>query len=726
MATLVLTALGTAIAGPVGGAIGGLVGRQADQAIFGGGRREGPRLKELAVTTSSYGQAVPRQFGRMRIAGTIIWATDLVEAKSSQGGGKGRPSTTTYSYSASFAVALSSTPISAVRRVWADGRLLRGAAGDLKVAGMMRTYRGHGDDPVDPLIAADRGSNAPAFRDFAYVVFENLELSDFGNRIPALTFEVIGEDEAHVRMDRLFPQIDADASDLLLPHARGFADEGGPVANTLAAIDQVYPLSVSLSAGKVCLSARADIPEDAPLLPEELAGSARGGAVERRLHRGEDGEREPVALRYYDEARDYQPGVQRAIGERTDGRETMLDLPATMLAENARRLANAKAHRARWRRERRSWLCAALDPSIRPGSVVRLPEVPGMWLVRDWEWHDRGIELGLERLPPTFDETAPGDPGSSNLAEDLALPATVLDAFELPADGTQSPGSIAIFAAASASTAAWRGAALFVERGESLLEIGSTGSARAMTGMLASDLRPSGCHLIEQGAALEVETSREDGFFPDTDVSGLAAGANRLLVGGEVLQYLRGERTGPTRWKLSGLLRGRGGTEHLAQHRHVAGTRVILLGEALVPLDPARVAPTAGTRLAAIGRGDANPVFAMLGNVGASRRPLAPVHPALLVDAAGTWTFGWTRRARGQWRWDDRVEVPLVEEREEYLVGFGPVEEPHATWPTQVGSIDLSLSVRTDLLGAHGPGPVWVKQVGTYSHSPPLLLGHLS
>ena len=78
MATIVLTALGTAVGGPIGGALGALVGQQADQAIFGVNSREGPRIKELSVTTSSYGQPMPRYFGRMRAGGSVIWATDLV------------------------------------------------------------------------------------------------------------------------------------------------------------------------------------------------------------------------------------------------------------------------------------------------------------------------------------------------------------------------------------------------------------------------------------------------------------------------------------------------------------------------------------------------------------------------------------------------------------------------------------------------------------------------
>ena len=117
MATLVLTAVGSAIGGPIGGAIGSIIGQQVDQNILFRPRgREGPRLQELAIQTSSYGTQIPRIFGRMRVAGTVIWATDLKESRSREGGGKGRPSTTIYSYSASFAVALSSRRISAGTR----------------------------------------------------------------------------------------------------------------------------------------------------------------------------------------------------------------------------------------------------------------------------------------------------------------------------------------------------------------------------------------------------------------------------------------------------------------------------------------------------------------------------------------------------------------------------------------------------------------------------------
>ncbi len=183
MATVVFGALGTLAGGPLGGAIGALLGREADRAILGAPMREGPRLKELPVSSSSYGQPIARQFGSMRAAGTIIWATELKETRGRSGRGKGQPATTSYSYAVSLAVALSSRPIEGVGRIWADGNLLRGAAGDLKTGGTLRLNLGHADQPRDPLLAAALGDQCPAHRGLAYAVFEDLQLADFGNRI---------------------------------------------------------------------------------------------------------------------------------------------------------------------------------------------------------------------------------------------------------------------------------------------------------------------------------------------------------------------------------------------------------------------------------------------------------------------------------------------------------------------------------------------------------------
>ena len=93
MAALVLSLAGAALGGTFG-ATGALAGRLAgavagavvDRALFGPRAPDGPRLKELDVLSSTEGAPVPRVYGRMRVAGQVIWAARLTEHAS---GGKG-------------------------------------------------------------------------------------------------------------------------------------------------------------------------------------------------------------------------------------------------------------------------------------------------------------------------------------------------------------------------------------------------------------------------------------------------------------------------------------------------------------------------------------------------------------------------------------------------------------------------------------------------------------
>ncbi len=723
MATLVLSAVGS-LGGPIGIAVGSLIGKQIDNSLFGSSR-EGPRLKELAVTTSSYGQPVQRNFGRMRVAGTVIWSSDLVE-RSSRQGGKGQPSTTVYTYSASFAVALSSTPIARLGRIWADGNLLRGAQGDLKVEGELRVYLGNGNSPADPVIEADQGEDVPAFRDFAYVVFEDLQLADYGNRIPALTFEVFAEDDANVTLDQIAPQALRSEQSNNVRHARGFADDGGAIAASLSAIDQLVPLFCVTNGDGFKLLTAPDRSEGVATLPEQLASIVDAAETERIKQRAESLDRTPTAVRYYDEARDYQPSVQRAVGHRQSGRENMLDLPATMEASGARQLANDNAQRARWHHEKVTWRVAVLDPEIRPGSLVKLPETPGLWIVKTWEWFDRGIELGLERAAPE-----PGGPIASVAGEliepaDLPIAPTALEFLELPPEGAADASQPQIFAAASSETEAWRGAALFSEQGTSLVSVGSAHSRRVVLAELLEAVASSNSLLLEPSASLLVQCVGDDLLFEPTDVAGLAAGRNRILVGSEVLQFVEAEAISERILRLRGLLRGRGGTEAAAALGHSSGEVVVLLDDRLTRLDPSQVAASQTSRIAAIGRGDQVPVYSTLRNFGASRRPLSPVHPRLANDTAGNLHLCWTRRSRGQWLWEDRVEVPLVEERERYLIGFGPVSDPFSVWESDVPELLLTPEQRADFVSQHGVGAIWVKQIGTFDHSPPLFITDLS
>ena len=178
-----LTLLGRQLSGAaIGKSLGSLAG-QAVGAYFAPAQ-EGPRVKSLPVMEAREGAGLPSVYGRMRVGGQVIWAARFKETKTTRrASSKGGPKLTEYDYSVSFAVGLGEGPILGVRRAWANGE-----AFDL--SGIVhRVYPGDEAQLPDPLIEMIEGV-APAYRGTAYIVFEDLPLEAFGNRLPQLSFEV--------------------------------------------------------------------------------------------------------------------------------------------------------------------------------------------------------------------------------------------------------------------------------------------------------------------------------------------------------------------------------------------------------------------------------------------------------------------------------------------------------------------------------------------------------
>lgn len=202
MATLLLSAAGAALGAGFGGtvlglsgavigrAIGATLGRVIDQRILGSGSEpvDIGRIDRLRLTGAGEGGAIGQIWGRMRIGGQVIWATQFSETVNRRRTGKGapKPKVNEYSYSVSLAIALCEGEILRVGRIWADGNEI--SARDLN----LRVYVGSEDQLPDPLIEAVEGAGkAPAYRGLAYLVIEDLELSPYGNRVPQFSFEVV-------------------------------------------------------------------------------------------------------------------------------------------------------------------------------------------------------------------------------------------------------------------------------------------------------------------------------------------------------------------------------------------------------------------------------------------------------------------------------------------------------------------------------------------------------
>lgn len=205
MAELARTALvmvGSAYGGPLGAIAGSLVGGLLFPEKLP--NIEGPRLKDRRVTSSTLGSPVNNVYGTYRVNGNIIWSGGIIETAHERSvGGKGGPTQveTSYTYDASFAVSLCEGPITGVRRIWVDGKLIYKNVDSNSESEIMASYNlnvdvylGGETQVPSSSIQTDRGiAEVSAHRGLCYIVFNHFQLEVYGNRIPNITAEVVND-----------------------------------------------------------------------------------------------------------------------------------------------------------------------------------------------------------------------------------------------------------------------------------------------------------------------------------------------------------------------------------------------------------------------------------------------------------------------------------------------------------------------------------------------------
>lgn len=714
MATLVLSTVGTALAGPIGGLLGSLVGQSIDQQLLGSGARKGPRLGDLSVQTSSYGTPIPRIYGAMRVAGTIVWATDLKESSELQGDGKSQPETVVYTYSASFAVALSSRRAMQVKRIWADGKLIRGAAGDLKVVGKFRFHPGSEGQQVDPLIAAEEGAGqSPAYRGLALAVFEDLQLGGFGNRIPALTFEIVADGGPGIGINALL----ADASDGAIAcederTIRGYAAHGEDMASAIAPLVEAFAVelrddgdalrSPALEAVRTpsadVLGASAEVSDTAPIEREQAPATTLPSAL---------------ALSYYDPSRDYQSGQARASSPGSVGRVTpTLTLPCVLDAGDAKAVAEGLLLRAWALRERLTVRLPLNYAGVRPGALFQLPEIAGDWIAEDVEI-ERFVVTVILRAAWVLVGSRSGDAGRPLPKPDVVAEPTRLALFDLPDPATSQP--MLVLAAASPS-GGWRPVPVEIAIGEAL-SAGRTALGEAVLGQALNTLGVGQPFLLDTMNQLDVQLANPDHWLQSRDDAALAMGANLAMLGDEMIQFGQATPLAPAKFRLSRLLRGRRGSEW-AMAGHATGDDFVLLDmRALkaiaVPVELLGSAVTATPF--GPGDGDAPTPVIRIAN-GEAMRPLSPAQIRARFVANGSLVVTWLQRSRLGWSWLNEVETPT----DPGVLGYR-VDISGAAAAIERDCMEPQLTLTPSETASLGSGPIdiGVRQVGALALSRP-------
>jgi hypothetical protein len=734
-----MSSVGQVVGGVVGAVVGffmgnPIMGAQIGMTVGGiidppdGPEIEGPRLQDKQIIVSTYGNAIPLIYGaENRCSGNVIWSTGLLETseEEEQGGkgGGGGATTTTYSYRVSFALAMGQGTMVGVKRIWANskliydttgltlpavdpvnGQIVTKAMGTHAVMEEMHFWPGSTVQVPDSWIQSFNPAT-PAYRNTAYIVFKDMQLADFGNRIPNIEVEIAGSAVTNVAavVHDIARRVGVDDISIT-----GLDDElrGLVIARSVQASGALTPLAVAFNfdlaeqAGQVrCVKRGAGMKG---VIPVGDMGAVQGAdnATEPARFKAVTALEMPktVSLTHLDPALDYQINSQRAFKDLGDAANIIsVELPLTLGVDHARRIADRTLWEAwtarrsvafsltdKWvRRSSGDVLGVLVDGQIIPYKVVRISR------------GDNGVSTYEAQRddPEVYTSNAFGTDGNlpSNVVKFPGVTRLVLMDMPIVQDGNDDTGFYWVVTGASAG---WRGADVrrSIDGGSSYSSMSKVG-VRSVIGDVPVALPVGPTAFWDRGNTLTVTLAYAGSVLESISEDLVIAGYNAAWLGpatgqgGEVIQFATATLVGPGQYTLSNLLRGRLGTE--ANVTHGSNEVFVLLRSTTLGRSEFGPADWYYSRLfkpVSVLTNEVDTTAQAFTNNGVGKMPRSPVHVAGARDGSNNLTLSWVRRTRLQVPGLGLGPVPLGELTEAYSIdiysGASVVRTISATTPT--------------------------------------------
>lgn len=742
MATLALSAIGS-IFGPAGTFIGGTLGAIIDQtlifpALAGSStvRQEGPRLSDLDVSVAAYGSPRPLTLGpQNRVTGTPLWLSELIETKTTKkqkaggkGGGGQTAESTTYSYSVDVQVGwggrLGGGAAVAVKRVWADSKLIFGEGADNADPRYraMRHYLGGAAQTADSYLVAQLGvGNVPAYRGEAYTVIEGLQLADFGNRVPTLRAEVVYDASLSVAaaIGRVLdaagqPSASYDVSNVVDGCFRGMILKGPTdLVGALRLVLAAYDIKVVRRDGRHYFydadrQPFAVLPADAAV--GILSETDAGRGVVGRLSAADRNRRNAprvASVRYLDPDRDYQQDARTATATPAAVEETeTLDLPLTLSAAEA----SARAFSAlRASRLAATTYSATLPPRyawIVPGVVVSIVDEAGERVSAEVTRVTRGANFAVE-----LEAIAASDPRTEARAAALGLavtnpyagtggitpggtiaevPTVTLLLLDIPPMQDADAERALVYYIpyrADPTQPAFRSGVLYWKNGSDWVVMGALGTEGTVGSVATAAPAPSAFDAVDNVNTIAVQLTNPTASLASVTEAAMLAGDNRAVYGAagrwEVIGWKTATDNGSGSWTLSGLLRGLRDTHEEAALHASADTFAVLDDGGLASVDIVSPRGTAITFQGVARGGTVDPSGGQ--TITTQHKTLQPFRPLNVDGEYGlldgdsdavllTWDHQ-TRRISGVSVYGSSGPVAAADQDERYIVkvyGSGP------------------------------------------------------
>ncbi|WP_369413044.1 phage tail protein [Antarcticirhabdus aurantiaca] len=397
----------------------------------------------------------------------------------------------------------------------------------------------------------------------------------------------------------------------------------------------------------------------------------KGEAALIALRRAEADEApDEVVVGFSDPARSYQPGAVSAGGIAGGlPRKAAIELPVVLAEEQAAGFALRHLRDALASRDTVRFALAPTMLSVEPGDrlVFRDEEgrgPPGRWLVTRIEAGEV-LRVEARRLAEPGSGATRRQVGSADPSPPLLPSRAVVSILDLPLEG----GGLR----AAAFAKPWTPLLLVpTSEGQASQRLGTIG-APAVIGVLATALGPGPEAVIDRGSVLDVRLRR--GGLESVSRERFLGGANLCAVlarngAWELLQFETADEVEPMRFRVSGLVRAKGGTDDAMRAGAAAGAAFVVLDEAAEAMAAGVPRGDVAIRAVPAGRPLDDPaavtVTARLDD--RAGRPLSPVHLRGRFATDGTLALSWVRRGRRDADGWDGLDVPLGEEAERYRV----------------------------------------------------------
>lgn len=690
--------------------VAAMAGSVIDQSLFGTSfNQEGPRLDDLRLQTSTFGANIPKIYGTVRTDCNVIWGTNYVEhvTTEKQGGGKGGGgggvTTTSYTYSVSFAVGICQGPISGIGRAWADGKLIDLSKHDYTL------YYGTETQTPDPFIEGIEGSgNVPAYRGLAYIVFKNFYVTDYGNRIPNLSFEVTHSTTdlktivEEISLDAGLEEIEFDASgiqDITIP---GYITSGEKTRRSqIEQLQLLYVFDGIEKNGQAVFKQRDFSKVIA--VPLEAMGVSEGTSDAESYTVTRMDERELPArltVKYLSADKDYQQGVMTAFRQLTQSRnEKTIDAAFVLGDAKAKSLADTRLYEAWVGRTKYEFSLGSAYAHILPGDILELnlaSERKALVAVSKISYGKPGIikiqaESTYASTYTVVTRDVDPEPEVQPAPAATAITVDFLDIPQLPGDVGATEDTMYVAATASV----YYGASVFRSNDNGLTySLNLYRIPLATMGVTSSALGNGPTAFWDYANTLDVVLS--SGTLESRQALDVLNGFNAALVGNEIIQFRTAILIAPNTYRISGLLRGRLGTEQ-KMSGHGIGERFVLLSSSTLGKLTIPSSDWFQTRLFRVGPATlpmTNSLYQdkQVNCQGRAALPLSPCHVRGVRDDGGNLTISWIRRTRSDGIWKDYVDVPLGEKSEVYEIEVMNGEAVKRTLRTTVSTAYYSAS----------------------------------